>query len=243
MADYGKDLAYVHDAGFLDLASQATPFVLDLLRERGIEEGGVVELGCGSGATAEALVDDGHDVLGIDSSRAMIALARARAPEARFRVGSWVDENIPDCDAVLAIGEVLGYVGGANGTKNELVDLFGRVRTALGPNGLFVFDLATPGRIPTGEDSAFRIGDDWAIVYTANEDEVGQKLQRRITTFRKISGGATYRRTEEVHRLRLWNPREIEDALRDAHFKVQSRRGYAGRAFAPGHRVFVARPG
>ncbi len=242
MADYGKDLAYIHDAGFLDLAHQATPFVVDLLAQRGVREGRVVELGCGTGATAAALSDGGHEVLGVDASRAMIALARQRAPEARFRVGSWVDAEIPECDVVLAIGEVLGYVGAANGSKSELRDLFGRVRTALGPKGLFIFDLATPGRIPTGEDSAFRIGEDWAIVYTATEDRVGEKLQRRITTFRKIKGGATYRRTEEVHRLRLWEPREIEELLRDARFSVQTRRGYAGRSFAPGHRVFIARP-
>jgi SAM-dependent methyltransferase len=241
VADYGTDLAHIHDAGFLDLAEEATPFVVRLLAERGIEEGEVVELGCGSGATAAALAEAGHDVLGIDFSRAMLALARSRAPRARFRLGSWVDTPIPECDAVLAIGEVLGYVGSAQGTKAELRGLFGRVRAALRPGGLFIFDLATPGRVPTGEDSAFRAGDDWAILYTASEDAKGRKLQRRITTFRRISGGATYRRSEEIHRLRLWGVEEIEAMLRDARFKVQVRRAYGPRQFAPGHRVFVAR--
>ena len=241
MADYGTDLAYVHDAGFLDLARQAAPFVVGLLQERGFERARVVELGCGSGETAATLTEAGHDVLGVDASRAMIALARSRAPEARFRIGSWVDEAIPECDAVIAIGEVLGYIGPARGTKAELRDLFGRARTALSPGGVFVFDLATPGRVPTGEDSAFRIGEDWTIVYDAREDEKGAKLERRMTIFRKIAGGATYRRTEELHRLRLWRTAEIEEMLREARFKVQSRRGYGGRSFAPGHRVFVAR--
>ena len=241
MADYGSDVAYIHDAGFLDLAAEATPCVIRLLKERGLDRGRVIELGCGSGATAASLSEAGHDVVGIDASRAMIALARSRAPAARFRVGSWVDAPIPECDAVLAIGEVLGYVGTASGTKAELRDLFGRVRSSLSPGGLFVFDLATPGRVPTGEHSAFRAGDDWACLYTASEDREGRKLQRRITTFRRISGGATYRRSEEVHRLRLWPTGEIEEMLREAHFKVQLRRGYGGRSFAPGHRVFVAR--
>ena len=241
MADYGKDLAYVHDAGFLQLAELATPVVVQMLADRGVERGRIVELGSGSGATAQALTEAGHEVLGIDASRAMVELARTRAPAARFRVGSWAETAIPECDVVLAIGEVLGYVGEARGTKNELVDLFGRVRTALRPKGLFVFDLATPGRVPGGEDSAFRVGDDWAILYTANE--AGPRLQRRITTFRRIGGGATYRRTEEVHRLRLWPAREIDKMLRDARFRVQVRRSYAGGAFAPGHRVFIGRAG
>lgn len=239
MADYGKDLAYIHDAGFLQLAEEAGPLVVSLLADRGLERGHIVELGSGSGATAQALTEAGHRVLGIDASRAMVELARARAPAASFRVGSWADAKLPQCDAVIAIGEVLGYVGSARGTKNELVDLFGRVRTALRPGGLFVFDLATPGRVPGGEQSAFRVGDDWAILYTATES--GGRLQRRITAFRRIGGGATYRRTEEIHRLRLWPVREIDQLLRDAHFRVQVRRGYGKGAFAPGHRVFIAR--
>jgi SAM-dependent methyltransferase len=239
MADYGKDLAYIHDQGFLDLAEQATPLVVDLLHQRGVERARIVELGSGSGATAAALTEAGHDVLGIDASRAMVELARRQAPDAQFRVGSWVDAQIPECDAVLAIGEVLGYAGSAKGSKAELVNLFGRVRASLPPDGLLVFDMAIPGRVPGGEQSAFRVGEDWAILYTANE--AGPRLQRRITTFRRIGGGATYRRTEEVHRLRLWHTREIDTMLRDAHFRVQIRRGYGGRAFAPGHRVFIAR--
>ena len=152
-----------------------------------------------------------------------------------------MDTPIPECETGLAIGEVLGYVGSAQGPKAELRDLFGRIRSAVTPGGLFVFDVATPGRIPAGEGSAFRAGDDWAILYTASEDRKGRKLQRRITTFRRISGGATYRRSEEIHRLRLWPAREIEDMLREARFKVHSRRAYGPRQFAPGHRVFVAR--
>ncbi len=241
MADYGKDLAYVHDAGFLQLAEQAAPVVAQMLAERGIERGHVVELGSGSGATAQVLTEAGHRVLGIDASRAMVELARARAPAASFRVGSWAETQLPECDAVIAIGEVLGYVGSARGTKNELEEVFRRVRGALRPNGIFIFDLAIPGRVPGGEDSAYRVGDDWAILYTATE--AGPRLQRRITTFRRIGGGATYRRTEEVHRLRLWHTREIDKMLREARFRVQIRRGYGGGAFAPGHRVFIARAG
>ncbi len=243
MSDYGKDLAYVHDAGFLDLAERATPLFVKLLGDRGVEGARVVELGCGSGATAAALSEAGHRVIGIDSSRAMIEIARAKAPRARFRVGSWTDTDIPECDCILAIGEVLGYVGPARGTMAELRDVFGRARAALSPGGYFVFDLATPGRVPGGEASSYRVGDDWAILFTAQEDAVGERLQRRITTFRKIDGGATYRRTEEVHRLRLWPSREVAEALREARFTVQIRRGYGREDYVPGHRVFVARAG
>ncbi len=241
MADYGKDLAYVHDAGFLDLAEQATPLIAGLLAERGVRSGRVVELGCGSGATAAALSAEGFEVQGIDTSRAMIGIARARAPEARFRVGSWTDAALPECEAVIAVGEVFNYLGSARGTKAELRALFKRVAAGLRPGGLFVFDAAGPGRVPRGSGEAFRIGPDWAILYRADEAASGRTMERRMTTFRRITQGATYRRHEEVHRLRLWPATEVAALLREAGFRAQVRRAYDPDRPVPGLRVFVAR--
>lgn len=239
MSDYGRDLAYIHDAGFLDFARDATPSVIATLRAAGIEDGLVVELGSGSGETAAELTDAGYDVLGIDQSRAMVELARSRAPRARFRVGSWHEARIPPCAAVIALGEVLGYVGAAKGTKAEWRALLGRVRDALPPGGLFIFDLAVPGRVPGGELHGFRTGEDWAIMVRARER--GGQVERSIETFRRIAGGATYRRSVETHRLRLRPAGETAALLREAGFAVRVRRAYGELPFVPGHRVFIAR--
>ena len=59
---------------------RAGPLVVSLLADRGLERGHIVELGSGSGATAQALTEAGHRVLGIDASRAMVELARRRRP-------------------------------------------------------------------------------------------------------------------------------------------------------------------
>src|SRR5687768_12429502 len=108
MNGYGDDLAAIHAAGFTALASAAARELLPRL-EPGSR---VLELGCGDGTTARLLTDAGHRVHGIDSSPAFIELARERAPAASLHVGSFVDAPLPgDCDAVLAIGEVLGYDG------------------------------------------------------------------------------------------------------------------------------------
>jgi len=78
MSGYGADLAYIHDAGFGDFARKSAPGLLAILRQAGIRGGLVVDLGCGSGIWAAELTRRGYDVLGIDISRAMIRLARAR---------------------------------------------------------------------------------------------------------------------------------------------------------------------
>src|SRR5215218_7480954 len=101
---YGPDLAHVHDVAFGDWARDAAPFVLARLREAGIEDGLVVDLGCGSGIWAAG-------VLGVDGSAEMLALARSRAPGARLRRGSLHEVELPPCVAVTAVGECVNYGG------------------------------------------------------------------------------------------------------------------------------------
>jgi SAM-dependent methyltransferase len=107
---YSTDLAYVHDAGFDDVAAHAAPEIARTLRAAGIRDGHVVEVGCGSGTVARHLLSRGYQVTGLDISPAMIRLGRAKAPDARFRVASLTTARIPPCDAVVALGEVITYV-------------------------------------------------------------------------------------------------------------------------------------
>jgi SAM-dependent methyltransferase len=105
---YGEDLAAIHAEGFTTLASAAAAELLPRLAPGSL----VLDLGCGDGTTARLVSEAGHRVEGLDPSPAFIVLARARAPQATFRVGSLRDDPLPsDRDAALAIGEVLGYAG------------------------------------------------------------------------------------------------------------------------------------
>jgi SAM-dependent methyltransferase len=240
---YGPDLAHAHDRGFAELAEIAAERILALLRDRGLGPGLVVELGCGSGRTARRLVEAGYDVVGFDSSAAMVALARRTAPAAHFETASFVDADLPACEAVIAVGEVLNYLFDptADGEK-ALARLFRRVRAALRPGGLFVFDLAGPGRVPgPGPARAWREGGDWTVLTETEDDPRERTLTRRIATFRRT--GDLYRRSDEVHRQRLYGSGQVLELLRGAGFRARVLKGYAGEPFAPGHRVYVARAG
>ena len=81
---YGADLAYIHDAGFGAFAAAAAGELLHALRERGMTDGQIVDLGCGSGILARALADAGYDVLGYDISAEMVEIARAAHHELNF---------------------------------------------------------------------------------------------------------------------------------------------------------------
>ena len=67
----------------------------------------VVDMGCGTGSLSLLLAELGHDVLGVDSSPDMVALARAKAASSRvtaeFLVGDAEEAGLPEgeFDAVV----------------------------------------------------------------------------------------------------------------------------------------------
>lgn len=77
--------------GFGSFAEQSAPGVLNVLRKNGITKGLVIDLGCGSRSWASRLANSGYDVLGIDLSPHMIALARRRVPQAALRAAYFLD--------------------------------------------------------------------------------------------------------------------------------------------------------
>jgi SAM-dependent methyltransferase len=237
---YQDDLAYIHDAGFGQFAKNAAEEMLKLLRHLRVGDGLVIDLGCGSGIFAGAISKAGYGVLGFDLSAAMVALAQQRVPRGEFRQESFVTAALLPCVAVTAIGEVFNYLFDARNTRARLVKLFRRIYDTLPRGGLFVFDVATPGRAgKSGRQRNYSQGTDWACLFTAEEDRERQILTRQITSFRKV--GELYRRDHEVHRLRLLNRSELSAQLRDIGFRVRTLSGYGPLRFPTGYVGFVAR--
>ena len=248
---YAADLAFIHDSGFGDLARHAARLLLARLEESGIHSGVVLDLGCGSGILSEAMAASGFTPHGVDLSPEMIALARERVPNGHFQVASVLDTKVPQCVAVAAIGEVLSYRFDARDSVRRLARLLGRIYRALPRGGRFLFDLATPGRAPRSGAHGFREGPDWAIHFEAREDATRRLLERRIVTFRVVTGDATsraggvtaaplYRRSEEHHTLSLVPPREMLSGLRQVGFRVRTSSSYGALRLPRGLTVFDA---
>ena len=235
MESYGTDLAYIHDAGFSNFSLNAAPGLLAILRRNGIDHGLVVDLGCGSGIWARQLSFAGYGVFGVDVSPAMIRLARKRAPKAKFVSASLLDTELPKCAAVTAIGECLSYALQDDESGKKLNRLLRRIRRALPSGGVFVFDFVKSGRMPR---KGYWMGDDWAVLVEAGA--AGDRiLTRQITSFRKT--GSSYRRTGEIHRLRMYEEAEMEAALQRAGFAVERLKAYGALRLRSWHGGMLAR--
>ncbi len=236
MPGYGEDLAAIHAAGFTAPAQAAARELCARLEH----PSRVVELGCGDGTTARLLTGAGHDVLGIDASAALIDRARRRAPRATFRVASFVDADLGGgVDAILAVGEVLAYRLDARNDDAALDAVLGRAAAALRPDGLLLFDLPGPGRVPATGQRVWQEGPGWAVLVDASV--AADELRRHIVSFRDVGDGC-FRRTRETHRLWLHPPDRVLERLRAAGFDaVTLPAGYAGAPSAPGLTAYLAR--
>lgn len=56
-------------------------YLIELLKEYGIEDGLVLELGCGTGNVAERLFNAGYDMIGVDNSMDMLEIAMEKKEE------------------------------------------------------------------------------------------------------------------------------------------------------------------
>ena len=57
-----------------------TDYYKEILREHGIMDGIVLDLGCGTGSMTELLAEQGYDMIGVDNSEEMLDLAMESAP-------------------------------------------------------------------------------------------------------------------------------------------------------------------
>ena len=119
---------------------------LDLWRElAGTADGGILDLGCGTGRVALDLAARGHDGAGLDSDPELIAALRVRARERGLRV-----EAVPGDARSFELGrsfalvispmQVIQLLGGADGRAAMLE----AVRRHLQPGGVFAAALANP---------------------------------------------------------------------------------------------------
>jgi SAM-dependent methyltransferase len=160
---YRQDLALVHHLGFGFHADMVAAGILNLLEPIRGRNGLVVELGCGSGLLTRHLVAAGHRVIATDASPAMLALAEGTAPGSeQFTQLVLPDDDIPRCDAVVAVGHPFSYLPDEDSVDRAFV----AAAEALQPDGILAIDICDLewGVARRDAPNLGRVGEDWAII-------------------------------------------------------------------------------
>jgi hypothetical protein len=133
---------------------------------------------------------------------------------------------------------VLGYAFDPR-AGGGLPALLERVRAALEPGGLFLFDVLGPGAVGPAPRRAWRDGEDWVVLSEACEDAGARMLTRRIVVFRRAGTG--WRRSDEVHIQHLHDADEVLATARAAGFEAERLPGWGTAAPGPGGYAVGAR--
>jgi hypothetical protein len=140
--------------------------------------------------------------------------------------------------------ECLNYAADPRAGRERLGGLLARVHRALRPGELLLCDLAEPGREGRAPRRAWHEGPDWLLCLEAAVEKPDERLlRRRITVFRQA--GAGWRRSDELHTLRLYPRQEVLDDLVAAGFEPRLLAGYGSAVrFRRGHAGMLAvKPG
>ena len=136
-------LSRVYDLDWANFARQYISLIRPLLDGRGIEKARILDLACGTGGLAIELAGYGHTAHGLDISRQMVALARAKS-----RDMSSVSFKVQDMacfhtsvkyDLITCTFDSINYLREAASLK----EMLRRVAAALEEHGLFIFDSNT----------------------------------------------------------------------------------------------------
>ena len=205
-------LSQVYDSGWNDFSRRYAVLINTLLKERGIDEGRVLDLACGTGALAVELSQRGHTIYGIDSSPQMIA--RARAKSENF---SHVSFDVQDMVGFKVAGK-FDLVTCTFDSVNYLLDIdevgamFRRISAVLRPGGLFIFDTNTRKLyISHLDETQKHVLDGQYFIQHCTYDPVRNEA---ITTF-SFDDGAY-----EMHRQRPYDLEDIEPALANAGLTI-----------------------
>lgn len=235
---YSRDLAEVHHSDYTVLAESAALTALEYLRGKDISKGRIVDLGCGSGITAKILSDAGYDVIGVDYSEDILEIARKHTPGAIFISQSIYDYVIPECSALLSVGEVFNYAFDNRVHESSLQNIFCRIYHALIPGGLFLFDILTPGSLGA-DNPRKRIfeTEDYTMFLKVEENTDEKTLTRDICLFTRQND--LYRKTRETHKQMLYKVAEIERYLDSAGFQYKMCKEYKEYSLRNCHIGFV----
>ena len=218
-------LAHVYDSLMkdVDYESMADRIVRIFGRHR-IEPALVLDLGCGTGSLALAMMARGYDLIGVDKSPDMLGCAAEKASEAGREL-LLLQQDITSFELYGTVGAVLATMDVLNHVtdKRKLFRTFKLVRNYLDPGGLFLFDLNSPYKLSCLLPGQTFYQVDEAVTWLWNS---GWDKRRSVCTFDLTfffsDGEGRYVRQDDMQEERAWEPGEIRELLERAGLELLS---------------------
>ncbi len=177
-------------------------YLIALLKEYGITDGLVLDMGCGTGSMTELLAGAGYDLIGIDNSEEMLELAMEKRTKSGHDI-LYLLQDMREFElygtvrAIISICDSINYIT----DEAELLEVFRLVNNYLDPKGVFIFDFNTvyKYREMLGDTTIAEDREDCSFIWDNYYYEEEQMNEYELSLFIKEEHSALYRKYQETH--------------------------------------------
>ena len=221
--------AYTGFAEVYDLFMDQVPYekwsrrITEILKEYGIPDGLVLDLGCGTGSMTELLAGAGYDMIGVDASEEMLELAYEKRAESGHDI-LYLLQDMREFElygtvrAIVSVCDSLNYIT----EEEELLHVFRLVRNYLDPDGVFFFDMNTIYKYSEmlGETTIAENREEGSFIWENYYDPEEQLNQYDLTLYIRDEDDR-YTRFEETHIQKAYTLERVLELLQQAGMKAE----------------------
>lgn len=216
--------AYTGFAAVYDMFMDDIPYgewceyLTDILKDYGVKDGLVLDLGCGTGKLTRLLAKKGFDMIGVDLSEEMLEIAMEHQAEEGGEI-LYLLQDMREFELYGTVGAVVSICDSMNYLMEyeDLVQVFALVNNYLDPGGVFVFDLNTPFKYREilGEQTIAENREEGSFIWENYFDEEDGVNEYDLTLFIREKDGR-FQKFEETHFQRSYSLGQVKEALMEA---------------------------
>lgn len=213
--------AYTSFAAVYDLFMDNIPYeewcgyLTGLLKENGVQDGILLDLGCGTGSLTELLSKEGYDMIGVDLSGDMLQLAMEKKAASGQNI-LYLQQDMREFELYGTVKAVVSICDSMNYLLEyaDLVQVFRLVNNYLDPGGVFIFDMNTEYkyREVLGSSTIAEDRDESSFIWENDYDEEEKINEYDLTLFIREKENL-YRKYSETHFQRAYSLEEVKKAI------------------------------
>ena len=222
---YGQEFSDVYDK-FTENAQyeMRAAYQLSILKSRGIENGILLDLACGTGTLTEFYLKAGYDLIAVDCSSDMLMRAREKLAAYGNRV-LFLCQGMQTLDLFGTVRATVCSLDGVSHllSEEDLLAAFSRVSLFTEPGGVFLFDVNSEykHRFVLG-DNTYVYEDDTSYLVWQNEYESDTGIVNMLLDIFMLQPDGSYLRSMDEITERAYSVSTIRSLLLQAGFSSVS---------------------
>lgn len=213
--------AYTTFAQVYDLFMDNVPYeewsnyIVSVLKEYGIHSGVICDLGCGTGKMTRLLAKAGYDMIGVDLSEDMLAIASEQNEEGILYLCQDMCELelYGTAKAMVSVCDSINYLL----EEDEIIWTLQSVNRYLEPGGILIFDFNTVYKYETvlGDTTICENREEGSFIWENYYDKEEQINEYDLTLFIREEE-QLYRKFEETHYQRGYSLEQMHTLVEEA---------------------------